>query len=187
MKMTDYQRELVVQHMSLVDCVIRTGIYVSNNALEAYEDFYQIGCEALCKAAMSFHPEVCAFQTYASRVVRNALIDHGRAMTTRQKQMAGIDFDTWLSGGEYGCERVPDDSFQVVMDNEALKALAECSKSYSGVIKKGADAIRLKALGYSTAEISAMYHTNRNNVAAWMSKARAKLRVEPLMIQVGLS
>lgn len=186
MKMTDYQRELVVQHMNLVDCVIRTGIYVSNNTLEAYEDFYQIGCEALCKAAMSFRPEVCTFQTYASRVIRNALIDHGRAMTIRQRQMAGIDFDAWLLCGEYGCERVSDDGFQAVMDNEALKALEACSKSYSGVVKKGADAIRLKALGYSTAEISEMYHTNRNNVAAWMSKARAKLRVEPLMLQVGM-
>ena len=169
--------------MSLIDRVIRTGIYVSNNALETYEDYYQIGCEALCKAAMSYKPDICTFQTYASKVIRNALIDHGRAMTHRQKKLSGLDFDTWLSSGEYGCEQVPDNNFQMVIDSDALKALVECSKDYTGVVKKGAEAIRLKALGYSTAEISKMYHTNRNNVAAWMSKAKARLCMEPLMLR----
>lgn len=175
MKMTDYQRELVTQHMNLVDCVIRTGIHISNNTLETYEDYYQIGCEALCKAAMSYRPSVSTFQTYASRVIRNALIDHGRAMFTRQKQNSGIDLEEWLQGNEYGCEIVDDHGFQNIFDKEALAALDSCSRNYTGVVKKGADAIRLKALGYSTREIAEMYQTSRNNVAAWISKARAKL------------
>ena len=142
--------------MNLVDCVIRTGIHISNNTLETYEDYYQIGCEALCKAAMSYKPSVSTFQTYASRVIRNALIDHGRAMSSRQKQNSGIDFEEWLQGNEYGCEVVDDHGFQRIFDDEVLAALEAYSQNYTGVVKKGADAIRLKALGYSTSEIADM-------------------------------
>jgi len=124
---------------------------------------------------MSYRPSVSTFQTYASRVIRNALIDHGRAMFTRQKQNSGIDLEEWLQGNEYGCEIVDDHGFQNIFDKEALAALDSCSRNYTGVVKKGADAIRLKALGYSTREIAEMYQTSRNNVAAWISKARAKL------------
>ena len=60
-QMTDYQRELVTTNMSVVDHVIRASIHVNNSALENYEDFYQIGCEALCKAAMSYNPSASAF------------------------------------------------------------------------------------------------------------------------------
>ena len=183
MKMKDYQRELVTQHMNLVDCVIRTGIHINNNTLETYEDYYQIGCEALCKAAMSYKPSVSTFQTYASRVIRNALIDHGRAMSSRQKQNSGIDFEEWLQGNEYGCEVVDDHGFQRIFDDEVLAALEAYSQNYTGVVKKGADAIRLKALGYSTSEIADMYQTSRNNVAAWISKARVRLKTEMPVFQ----
>ena len=56
MKMSAYQRELVEQHLDIVDWVIRCRINVSDRPLQTYEDFYQIGCEALCRAAMKYDP-----------------------------------------------------------------------------------------------------------------------------------
>ena len=45
--MTEYQRELVVSNLDIVERTIRTRIKVNGQALQTYEDFYQIGCEAL--------------------------------------------------------------------------------------------------------------------------------------------
>ena len=44
--MTDYQNELVMEHLDLVNWVIRTRISVPNRPLLTYDDFYAIGCEA---------------------------------------------------------------------------------------------------------------------------------------------
>lgn len=180
-QMTDYQRELVTTNMSVVDHVIRASIHVNNSALENYEDFYQIGCEALCKAAMSYNPSASAFATYASRVVRNALIDHCRAMNTRHKLMVDIDFEEWVNGSEFGNDAIVEDGFRRVEETGVQAAVAHCHEQYSGVIKLGVEAIQLKSLGYSSKEIAEKYHTTSNNVNAWISKARAKLREDPAL------
>ena len=41
--MTDYQNELVMEHLDLVNWVIRTRISVPNRPLLTYDDFYAIG------------------------------------------------------------------------------------------------------------------------------------------------
>ena len=62
--MTDYQRELAVEHIALIDQVIRKRIRVRGTLLLAYEDFYSVGCEALCNAAMRYRPESGEFEPY---------------------------------------------------------------------------------------------------------------------------
>lgn len=52
--MTDYQNELVMEHLDLVNWVIRTRISVPNRPLLTYDDFYAIGCEAICRAALKY-------------------------------------------------------------------------------------------------------------------------------------
>ena len=59
MKMSAYQRELVEQHLDIVDWVIRCRINVSGRPLQTYEDFYQIGCEALCRTVLPPEPAIC--------------------------------------------------------------------------------------------------------------------------------
>ena len=51
--MTDYQRELVIEHLGLIDQVIRKRIRVRGTPLLSYEDFYSVGCEALCSKLLS--------------------------------------------------------------------------------------------------------------------------------------
>lgn len=55
--MTDYQNELVMEHLDLVNWVIRTRISVPNRPLLTYDDFYAIGCEAICRAALKYQAD----------------------------------------------------------------------------------------------------------------------------------
>ena len=48
-QMTEYQRELVTQNLDLVDKIIRCRIGINGGPLLSYEDYYAVGCEALCR------------------------------------------------------------------------------------------------------------------------------------------
>lgn len=78
MRMTEYQRKLVESHLGIVDRIIRSRISVSNQPLLSYEDLYQVGSEALCRAAMNYDPARGGFEPFGGRCVYNALIDHCR-------------------------------------------------------------------------------------------------------------
>lgn len=55
--MTDYQDALVLENLDLVNWVIRTRISIPNRPLLTYDDFYAIGCEAICRAALKYQPD----------------------------------------------------------------------------------------------------------------------------------
>lgn len=55
--MTDYQEALVLENLDLVNWVIRTRISIPNRPLLTYDDFYAIGCEAICRAALKYQPD----------------------------------------------------------------------------------------------------------------------------------
>ena len=76
--MTEYQRELTTNNLHLVKEVIQKRIKINNLPLLAYEDFYAIGCEALCRAAMAYQPSRGEFAPLACRYIYNTLIDHVR-------------------------------------------------------------------------------------------------------------
>ncbi len=54
--------------------------------------------------------------------------------------------------------------------------LAACKEKYNGVARKSVEAIELKLKGYESTEIAEHYDTSVNNVNAWISRARSKLR-----------
>ncbi len=62
--MTDYQDALVLENLDLVNWVIRTRISIPNRPLLTYDDFYAIGCEAICRAALKYQPDMGAFCTF---------------------------------------------------------------------------------------------------------------------------
>ena len=74
-KMTEYQCKLVEENLDIIDWVIRCRVKVNGQVLQTYEDFYQIGCEALCRAALAYYPERGTFSPLGSRYVYNAIID----------------------------------------------------------------------------------------------------------------
>lgn len=67
--MTDYQNELVMEHLDLVNWVIRTRISVPNRPLLTYDDFYAIGCEAICRAALKYQADSGEFAPFACRYI----------------------------------------------------------------------------------------------------------------------
>lgn len=72
--MTDYQNELVMEHLDLVNWVIRTRISVPNRPLLTYDDFYAIGCEAICRAALKYQADSGEFAPFACRYIYNAIM-----------------------------------------------------------------------------------------------------------------
>ena len=156
--MTEYQRTLVEENLDLLDRLILKHIGVSGRALQTYEDYYQIGSEALCRAAMQYDPSRGPFAPLGWRYAYNAIIDHCR----KQQQV--------------------NHSISIVTDEDGENAaMAACKNKYSGVILKGIEALELKALGYSSREIAEQHGSTVNNVNAWIARARSVLKTDPLI------
>lgn len=178
-KMTEYQRKIVEENLEIVDWVIRFRIKVNGQILQTYEDFYQIGCEALCKAAIAYSPEQGPFHPLGSRYVFNAIIDHCRKQNKDKQLYTDLvdedgDNEFLVDSMQYS-----DSTDHAVYEKEVWASFAKCKEKYSGVVLKGMEALELKSLGYTTREIAARHNTTINNVNAWISKARASLKSDP--------
>ena len=71
-KLDEEQRALVEQALPLVSWTIRR--YISSNESVAglgFDDLYQEGCAALCRAAAAYLPDRGVFSTFAVTVIRN--------------------------------------------------------------------------------------------------------------------
>ena len=145
--MTDYQNELVMEHLDLVNWVIRTRISVPNRPLLTYDDFYAIGCEAICRAALKYQADSGEFPPFACRYIYNAIIDHCRAMNYRLQRSV----DAGAEEGEVFFDLLAHTTVDFeaeVTDDSAKAALRACKEKYQGVARKGVEAIELKLQGY---------------------------------------
>lgn len=146
--MTDYQDALVLENLDLVNWVIRTRISIPNRPLLTYDDFYAIGCEAICRAALKYQPDMGAFAPFACRYIYNAIVDHCRAMNYRLERNVEISEDENASLLDMlTCTSVDFD--ETVTDATAMSALAACKEKYNGVARKGVEAIELKLCSYA--------------------------------------
>lgn len=169
--LTDTQRQLIVDHLDLVAQVLNKHICrdLSNPDLE-WDDLYQTGCLALCKAAL-LHDNSKPFGPYAARSIRNALFDYcGKSLRYRQP-LCMMD----------QLPEVPvyDESSFSFCDKDLtafIKAQGSCT---TGVIQKGLISLLKKSEGYTSTELSKEFGTTPNSVRAWMSLAAKKLRQEP--------
>lgn len=169
--MTDYQDALVLENLDLVNWVIRTRISIPNRPLLTYDDFYAIGCEAICRAALKYQPDMGAFAPFACRYIYNAIVDHCRAMNYRLERSVEISEDENASLLDMlTCTSVDFD--ETVTDATAMSALAACKDKYNGVARKGVEAIEMKLKGYEATEIAKHYDTSVNNVNACVLSKR---------------
>jgi len=163
MKLNSGEQTLVSDHLFIVADVVRYHIRVNENVQGlGYDDLYQEGCMALCRAALTFDGSV-QFITYAQIVVKNRLIDHCRQALRRHRHTASLEASDDMPA--------TDDHPQA----DALAALARAKLRYAGVALKGMEAMELKLKGYSGPEIAALYGAKPNEVGAWISRARQKL------------
>lgn len=180
-QMKEWQRELVEENLSLVAQTITRHIWYNEGICGmSYDDLYQEGCCALCRAAMTYDlAGQMPFSAYARPVIRNHLLDHCRRVQRQWEHLPTVSLDVPIS------EDIPppeawlrDMDGQEVWDAQILvdQLLEHGRRTCTGVARLGVEALALKAKGYTGADIARMYHTKPNHVGAWISRAAEKLR-----------
>jgi len=177
--LTKEQQHLVEEYLRLVHWTIQQYIDVNESVCGlGYDDLYQEGALALCHAAATFEDRGTQFKSYAIPVIRNHLLDHCRRISTQRKNMPMLSLDV------PPCEGRPptayDDTEERLSDIYASQLLEHGKRTYSGVAKLGIEALELKTMGYSGADIAKLYGTKATHVGAWISRAAAKLREDPI-------
>ena len=179
------QQRLVEDNLHVVKLAIHKNIIVNDSLYGfEYDDLYQEGALALCHAAATFEDRGTQFKSYAIPVIRNHLLDHCRRISTQRKNMPMLSLDV------PPCEGRPpttyDDTEERLSDIYASQLLEYGKRTYSGVAKLGIEALELKTMGYSGADIAKLYGTKATHVGAWISRAAAKLREDPITAELAL-
>lgn len=179
MTMTEYQKTLVEQNMRLIDWVLKSRITVPTSGIYTYDECYAIGCEALGKAAMAYHPDKGEFEAFACRCIYNRILD---VLRKEQNIIQHSNRCIPDEDGEFPEFIVPCDNpdYEDMMVAQRIsEAFNTCKARHSGIVLHGLEAMELKAIGYSSREIAEMFGTDVHNLNAWISKARKKLYAEP--------
>ena len=179
--MTDIERKLTEDHLSIVAKVIQTLTcgcrYVS---YDERQDLLQIGNLALCKAAMNYDGNR-PFETYAKVVIRNAIYDYWRSLQKERTYTCSMDA---IADNEtdtsYQQLLADTSSLQNWEQEHNLRSIYEYLQTLQNVncttIKKGIQALLLQQNGYTSQEISKHYRVPASHVRAWKSKARKYLQ-----------
>lgn len=171
---------LVEKHLSLVKSIVKSTIGINESVQGlGYDDLYQTGCEALCYAAMHYTADRGAsFSTFASIVIHNRLISHCRQVNRIQMPLEYMDTPMENGDGTTYSEMLSCDSSlqNSISDTETYFLLAEAAQQYTGICRKGIEALKLRCLGHTSVEIATYYGVKPNHIAAWISRAGSRLR-----------
>lgn len=179
--MTDIERKLTEDHLSIVAKVIQTLTcgcrYVS---YDERQDLLQIGNLALCKAAMNYDGNR-PFETYAKVVIRNAIYDYWRSLQKERTYTCSMDAIADNETDTSYQQLLADiSSLQNWEQEHNLRSIYEYLQTLQNVncttIKKGIQALLLQQNGYTSQEISKHYGVPASHVRAWKSKARKYLQ-----------
>lgn len=179
--LTCEQQRLVEQNLVLVNRVIARYIQTNERICGlGYEDLYQEGCIALCRAASTYDGVSAQFCTYAVTVIRNHLIDCCRAVGARLRNLPSVSLDIDPSEDE-GILYVPEPSVidgtdELIDHLDTARFLESCKARYSGVARLGVEALDLKIKGYTSTDIARLYNVKPGHVGAWISRAAQKIR-----------
>ena len=146
--------DLLEKHKNLVKLIART---FSGDP----QDNFQEGLIALLKAIQTFDKNAnVKFETYASRVIKNRLID----ITRREKEKTAILDDQATTG------KTTEDEFNIIEKSTAIKKiLAQCSAIERAVFNA-------YARGLSYAEIGKIFDINNKKIDNTIQKVRGKIR-----------
>lgn len=167
LSLTEEQRVKVEENMGLVGKVIQDCVHtLDKGCIYDYDDLFQIGCIGLCKAAQTDRPGYKgAFSTYAYLLIRNEIYTQLEYATRRGRELA-------TDPAELPCHEEAHDLEQAESCAALMGMLDHAESAASGVTRKGIQAIRLLANGYSNREIGEQFGVPANHVTAWVSKAR---------------
>ena len=165
MTLTAEQQRKAEENIGLVGKVLQDKVHGDSFGIYTREDLFQIGCVGLCKAAAT--DKGGCFSTYAYRLIWNEICTALIYASRRSNIELAVDLPFWEAQGEEG-------RWESATEWEAL--LEQAEQSAVGVAKKGMQAIRLRAKGYSTREIGEILGAPDNHVTAWEARARKVLR-----------
>lgn len=166
-KLMENEKKMVEENLDVVRIVILTQFRYDNNVIGLnYEELFQVGCLGLCEAAKKYNSKT-KFTTFASVVVRNKLLTYCKQTNNVNYKCTNSDFIEITDNIDYNSN----------LDEDLIfKALDKAKLSSNGVALKGIIAIELKVKGLSGSEIADIYDTSTNNVSAWISRAKSKLK-----------
>lgn len=177
--LTAEQQALVEEHMQVVHWTIHHYIDINESVCGmGYDDLYQEGCEALCRAAASYDAQAGAqFATYAGTVIRNHLLDSCRSLQAKCRKAPVVSLDECGEGGAPRDYLLSYDDTDRKMDRLCLAQLLEHGRrNYTGTALLGIEAMELKVKGYTGTDIARLYGVKPTLVGAWISRAVEKLR-----------
>lgn len=179
--LTCEQQILVEQNLELVKKVILRHIKTNEGICGlGFDDLYQEGAMALCRAAATYDGISAQFTTYATTLIRNYLLDCCKTVSAQQKHLCALPIGPGFADDEHPPsipEPSVEDGVDCLIDQiDATALLAHYKLAYSGVARLGIEALELKVRGYNGADIAKLYHTKPNNVGAWISRAAKKLK-----------
>lgn len=179
--LTPGQQAMAEANLKVIDKVISRYIHTDEGVCGlGWDDLYQEGAMALCKAAATYDGTSAQFSTYATTVIRNHLFNHCKAVNTRQRNLPAVsldlDFPEEDSPPPYREPYTPDRVDELLGRLDAADLLADCKRRYTGVARLGVEALELKVKGLSGSDIARLYGAKPNQVGAWISRAAQKIR-----------
>ena len=150
--------DLLETHKSLVKTIARPFRSCGINE----QDLFQEGLIALFKAVQTFDPDAkIKFETYASRVIKNRLID----LVRRERESTGV-----LSGQET-CGQTIEDEFSIIEKSAVIKKIlaTQCTEIEKAIFNS-------YARGHSYDEISKIFDISKKKIDNTIQKVRNKIR-----------
>lgn len=177
MTLNEKEREKIEKNIGLVHKVIRDKLQPPYQvSMYSYEDFFQIGCIGLCKAAST--DKGGTFSTYAYRLIWHQICDAMIYATRRQTKETTCDVTPYIAAKQETPEELSDFCMDIKRALEQAKADAPPST------RKGIDAICMMSKGYTSSEIGEKMDASAKLVCAWVSKARKFLKSRPEFAQI---
>lgn len=181
--LTPEQRTLAENNLSVIEKTISQFIYLDEGTNDPrYADLYQEGAVALCKASVTYDGKSAQFSTYATTVIRNHLYNCCKADRTRQRNLPCVSLDIDRSEEDHTppyLEPSTSDGIDDLLGQmDTADLLADCKRRYDGVARLGVEALEMKLMGMTGADIARLYQTTPNNVGAWISRAKKKIKKE---------
>lgn len=172
--LTNREKQIVEDHLYLIPKMIFSTVRLNETVQGlGFDDLYQEGCVALCRAAHTYTGRA-AFSTYAGTVIRNHLISCCRSAVIRNlHESPPEDWEAWQAS----LRALPDRMESSVA--ETIQFLLQAKKGCTKPERQGIEALCRKIAGYSCSEIGQALGISRDLVNKQMSCARKKLKSDP--------
>lgn len=180
-KLNENQRNMVEEHLYVIEQVI-WKCFKANCEINglSYDDLYQTGAIALCKAAMNYDVKVKSkFSTYAFQAVKNEISGYIRRILKKHSES-----EQFLETAEYKTYYpLVDDFHREVENRDFLEFFSQTKERYSGVTRTGMDAIELRMQGFSCGDIARKHNVKASYITACISRAKKNLQKDTSFLE----